>query len=161
MLEGKECKSKKYGLKGYLTVEASFLIPMVLWLYLLFMFAAFFLYDRCLLTQDAYLLSFRGSVFTGWSEGYGEVIYGCLPGRDREALRGYLEQRMGWIDGEGNFSGKYPAFQKIEGKILMEKKKVSVRVMGRVKKEDFMGIKVNAEAFVPDPVSVIREARRE
>lgn len=56
---------------GYMTVEASFLMPMVLFLYLLIILCGFFLYNRCIISQDNYLLAFRGSRFTEASDNYG------------------------------------------------------------------------------------------
>lgn len=61
---------------GYLTVEASFIMPMVLFLYLAVLTAALFLYGRCTVSQDCFLLSMRGACFTWAAEDYGEVIYG-------------------------------------------------------------------------------------
>ena len=46
---------------GYMSVEASFIMTMLLVLWVLMIYLAFYLYDRCLLTQDAYLLCFRES----------------------------------------------------------------------------------------------------
>ena len=47
---------------GYMTIEAACIMPMVLAVYVLIMYAGFFLYDRCLFTQDAYILCFRESI---------------------------------------------------------------------------------------------------
>lgn len=49
--------SKKYTLNGYFTVEASFLLPMVLLFLALVLYTGFFLYQRCLLTVDGYRLA--------------------------------------------------------------------------------------------------------
>lgn len=48
--------------EAYLTVEAAMLIPMVLCLYVMLIYTAFYLYDRCLFRQDASLLCFRESI---------------------------------------------------------------------------------------------------
>ena len=45
-----------------MTVEASFLIPMVLCIIVIMLYTAFYLYDRCLFHQDAYLLCYRESI---------------------------------------------------------------------------------------------------
>ncbi len=46
---------------AYMTVEASFLLPMVLCVIVVLIYTSFFLYDRCLLGQDAYILCMRES----------------------------------------------------------------------------------------------------
>lgn len=64
-------------MKGYLTVEAAFVMPIVLFLYMLLILAGFYLYDRCVISQDTYLLAFRESRFTDVRQD--EVIYGDMP----------------------------------------------------------------------------------
>ena len=49
-------------IKGYFTVEASMIIPLVIFLIAFLFYLSFFLYNRCVLSQDAYILAFRGSV---------------------------------------------------------------------------------------------------
>lgn len=61
---------------GYFTIEASFVVPIILCLYLSVVSVALFLYDRCLVSQDSFLLGMRMATFTGAGESYGEVIYG-------------------------------------------------------------------------------------
>ena len=65
-------------LKGYLTVEASFVMPLVIFLYLLIILCGFLLYNRCIISQNDYLVAFRGSRFTEAGINYGEVIYGDM-----------------------------------------------------------------------------------
>lgn len=77
---------------GYLTVEASFVVPFVLFLYLLVILLAFFLYNRCVISQDLYLLALRGSRFTDQSPFYGEVIYGEM--EEKEVDTDYLQEAL-------------------------------------------------------------------
>ncbi len=81
---------------GYLTVEASFVMPIVLFLYLLVILLAFFLYNRCVISQDLYILALRGSRFTDQASFYGEVIYGDMAekGTDTDYLRETLADRL-------------------------------------------------------------------
>lgn len=44
---------------AYFTVEAALIMPMVLALYVLIIYASFFMYDRCVAEQDAYILCMR------------------------------------------------------------------------------------------------------
>ncbi len=53
---------KRRGLPGYMSVEASLVIPMTLAIFVLVMESAFFLYDQCCLTQDIYVLAMKESV---------------------------------------------------------------------------------------------------
>lgn len=55
-------EKKKKGLPAYLTVEASFLVPMAFFLLVFIIHMSFYLYGRCILTQDTYLLAFRASI---------------------------------------------------------------------------------------------------
>lgn len=46
---------------GYLTVEASLIMPVVLYVCIFIIYTGFFMYDRCLMKQDAYRAALRGS----------------------------------------------------------------------------------------------------
>lgn len=56
--EGKDCGR----LAGYMTLEASFLVTWVIFLMVFLIYLSFYLYDRCVLFQDAYAVCFRGSI---------------------------------------------------------------------------------------------------
>lgn len=47
---------------GYFTIEASLIFPTVLFLIAFLIYLTFFLYNRCLISQDAYILAYRGSL---------------------------------------------------------------------------------------------------
>ena len=51
---------RKY--KGYMTLEAALVIPMVICVITLIILFTYYLYGRCVLSQDAYILAFRASV---------------------------------------------------------------------------------------------------
>lgn len=85
---------------GYLTVEAAFIMPVILSLYLLLIVCGFYLYNRCAISQDSYLVAFRGSRFTNSGPDYGEVIYGNMG--DKDSGKGYVESRLIYK------SGSYP-----------------------------------------------------
>lgn len=61
---------------GYFTIEAAFILPIVLFIYLVIILSAMFLYCRCVISQDEFLLSMRGGRLTLGEEKYGEAIYG-------------------------------------------------------------------------------------
>ena len=56
---------KKTG--GYFSVEASMIIPLVIFLFSFLLYLTFYLYNRCVVSQDVYLLAFRGSLCCGSS----------------------------------------------------------------------------------------------
>lgn len=62
---------------GYMTVEAALILPMVLCIYVILIYTGYFLYDRCVATQDAYVLCFRESIHKDsslWSYPDGSVV---------------------------------------------------------------------------------------
>lgn len=78
---------------GYLTVEASLVMPLVIMIYLLMILCGFYLYNRCVISQDNYLLAFRGSRFTDAGKNYGEVIYGEME-QSNDSNHQYILERM-------------------------------------------------------------------
>lgn len=46
---------------GYMTVEASFIVPMTVCVFVLIIYFANYMYARCMLAQDSYILAFRAS----------------------------------------------------------------------------------------------------
>lgn len=48
--------------KGYMTVEASFLVTWTIFLLVFLIYLSFYSYDKCVLFQDCYAVCFRGSV---------------------------------------------------------------------------------------------------
>ncbi len=47
--------------EGYMTVEASFIVPMVIGIFAFIIYLTNFSYARCVLVQDTYVLAFRAS----------------------------------------------------------------------------------------------------
>ena len=54
---------------GYFTVEASMIVPVAVALTGMIFYLAFYLYDQCIVTQDTYILAFRGSLCCGLDAG--------------------------------------------------------------------------------------------
>lgn len=52
-------------LYGYMTVEATLIMPVVLYLCIFVMYSGFFLYDRCVMKQDAFRAVLKGSSIYG------------------------------------------------------------------------------------------------
>ena len=47
--------------KGYMTLEASLIMPVVICVIVLIIYFAYYLYGRCVLSQDTYILAFRAA----------------------------------------------------------------------------------------------------
>lgn len=61
----KTYKKEKYYTGGYMTVEAGFIVPWAFFLLLFLISMSFYLYDKSVLFQDVYAVSFRGSIQKG------------------------------------------------------------------------------------------------
>lgn len=133
--------------KGYMTVEASLIMPCVIFLFVFLIYTGFYLYDKCVLFQDVYVLSMRGSVQK--EEG------GCLK---------YINEHM-----EKQFGSKYFGVGRVEGKA--EQSGQDVRVSGSCSVKapfnnfltfsgaDGWTIRTEAKARVINPTRIIRKCR--
>lgn len=68
---------RRTGSGAYMTVEASLIMPMVLCIYVVLIYAGYYLYNRCVATQDAYVLCFRESIYKDedlWDYPDGNVV---------------------------------------------------------------------------------------
>ncbi|MBQ8596617.1 MAG: pilus assembly protein [Lachnospiraceae bacterium] len=140
-------ESKK--LKGYFTVEASFIMPIVLFLYLAVLTAALLLYNRCVVSQDCYLVGLRGARFTWAEENYGEVIYGeaRLSGWQRED---YMTDR--WQRKSAYYLEENPP----ELLFIVENNRVLVRACG-----ENVSQTIEKQVDILNPVEWIRERRKQ
>ena len=57
----------KKELEGYMTLEAAMIFPAVFALVIMLLYATFFLYDKCRMTQDLYTAAYRQSIVRGKS----------------------------------------------------------------------------------------------
>ena len=78
---------------GYFTIEATFIMPIILFLYLLIISAALFLYCRCAISQNNFLLAMRGARFTWGEDNYGEAIFGAEKS-DKWQAEDYIQERL-------------------------------------------------------------------
>ena len=58
-------KKEKKSLRGYLTLEAAMVLPVVFALVIMLLYLTFYLYDRCRMTQDLYTAAYRVSIQRG------------------------------------------------------------------------------------------------
>ncbi len=127
----------KRKVNGYLTVEASMIMPLVIFLMALLIYLTFFLYNRCVLSQDAYILAFRGSISD--KEGESEILE-------------YLEESAGI-----QFGNKYVGMKDLHKSITISNKSVTVRIQGKSGKG--WNLEAIGEAHISDPEETIRRIR--
>ena len=53
---------------AYFTVEAALVVPVVLCIFVMVLYLAFYLYDRCVISQDCYILGYRQGIWKGTEE---------------------------------------------------------------------------------------------
>lgn len=134
-------------LKGYFSIEASILLPMVLLLYLMIILAALFLYCRCAISQDTFLLSMRVGRFTFAESNYGEVIYGEEK-REKWSVDDYVQERLQLQ------KSKYPFYPYAGGICEMDTESVNVRIWNKGYEE-----LLNKHTQKINPLMLIREGR--
>ena len=62
--------------EAYFTVEAALLVPVVLCIFVMIIYLSFYLYDRCVMAQDCYVLSYRQSIEKGGADRAGKAAAG-------------------------------------------------------------------------------------
>lgn len=113
------------------------LMPTIILLIALLIYLSFFLYNRCILSQDAYLLAFRGSI---------------QKQEDESAVRGYIEQAA-----KGQFGNKYIGMKQLEKSLEISDKKVMVKLKGKI--VNGWALTAAGQAERNDPVNYIRKTR--
>ncbi|MCM1386855.1 MAG: hypothetical protein NC231_05985 [Bacillus sp. (in: Bacteria)] len=150
---GKEEKNKKerkaihINMGGYMTLEAAFIIPWTIFLFVFLIYAAFYLYDKCVLFQDAYTVCFRASVQ-----------------KEENGVSDYLSSHM-----ETQFGKKYFGVGKVEKNAEQSSGEVSVYAACSIKapfhhfllmaQDGGWRIQTQAKAQIINPAKVIRKCR--
>ncbi len=100
-----------------MTLEASLVMPMVICVLALLVYFSYYLYGRCVTSQDAYLLAFRAGL--AW---------------DDTAPASYVSEHEGEVAGRKYFGSSFPWFQTtVSGKEITVKGGAETRhsAMGR------------------------------
>ena len=137
---------KRYN--GYFTVEAAFILPIVLFIYLLIILSTMFLYCRCVISQDDFLLGMRAGNFTWGENNYGEVIYGNEQ-KNFWSAENYVQERF------ADHERSYPFYPQKSGQCQVSKEYVIVQTIQKGAKNQIIKVvqKIN-------PVEIIREGRK-
>ncbi len=80
---------------GYMTLEASLLFPMVVCVIVLIISFSYYLYGRCIISQDAYILAFRAS----------------LESRQGTDAAGFVSGAASSVAGRKYFGSSFPGFE--------------------------------------------------
>lgn len=133
--------------KGYMTVEAAFLITWTVFLFVLLIYLSFYSYDKCVLFQDAYTVCFKGSIQ-----------------KEEDQVVPYINAHM-----QQQFGRKYFGVGKVQGTVDRNGNTTSVTGECQVKvpirqfftMHDRTGwkIKTKAKAQIINPTKVIRKCR--
>lgn len=137
----------KKSAKGYMTLEASFLITWTLFLFVLLIYLSFYSYDKCVLFQDAYTICFRGSTQ-----------------KDEEQVVPYISANM-----QKQFGRKYFGVGKVQGTVDKNRNttsvtgecqvKVPIRQMFTMSGKAGWRIRTQAKAQIINPTKMIRRCR--
>ena len=65
--KGCAARNTEKRLNGYMTLEMAMIFPAVFALVIMILYTAFFLYDKCRMTQDLYTAAYRQSILRGKS----------------------------------------------------------------------------------------------
>ncbi len=96
--------------KGYMTLEATLLMPMVICVLALLIYFTYYLYGRCIISEDSYILAFRASVSDKGTREYDPATY--------------VQEKADQVTGSKYFGSTKPSFEaQVNGK--------EVRVVGR------------------------------
>ena len=133
--------------KGYMTLEASFIITWTLFLFVLLIYLSFYSYDKCVLFQDAYTICFRGSIQ-----------------KDEEQVVPYISANM-----QKQFGKKYFGVGKVQGTVDKNgnmasvtgecQVKVSIRQLFTMHGKEGWRIRTRAKAQIVNPTKMIRRCR--
>lgn len=107
-----------------MTVEASLIIPLAVFLTGFIFYMTFYFYDRCAAAQDTYLLAFRGSACGYYGSGW-SGIYGCdkSPKEIKKLIISQCNKQFG---------KKYIGIDKLVSTVQTDQKTVIVEASGRV-----------------------------
>ncbi len=142
--------NKKLSLKGSYTIEASFLMPMILTVIVMIIYLTFFLHDRTIMYSAAYTAAMRGSQLNSGEDVYTQV---------EESGKKLIENRL-------------LATRDVTTDVTVQKDRIKVSYTGTMKipagtllcrylinGRDSLEINASAQADCVNPVSLVRKIR--
>lgn len=131
-------------MNGFFSYEGSVVFSIIIFIYYLVILSSLLLLERCLCSQNDYIIGMRMASFSGMGEEYGEVIYDSKDGFVPEE---YGQMRLG--------RGYYPIFGDPEYAVSVTEDRVIINQRRAV----FMG-KNDADKEILR-INPIKKARRE
>ncbi len=133
--------------KGYMTIEASFIVSWTVFLFVLLIYLSFYSYDKCVLFQDAYAVCFRGSI----QKKENQVVPYISSHMQEQFGRKYfgVGQVQGSVDRNGNTTS-------IVGECQV---KVPIKQIFTMHDKAGWKISTRARAQIINPTKVIRRCR--
>lgn len=137
----------KKTVRGYMTLEASFIITWTVFLFVLLIYLSFYSYDKCVLFQDAYAVCFRGSIQKREDQ---VVPYINAHMREQFGTKYFgVGQVQGNVDRNGNITS-------VMGECQV---KVPIRQMFTMYDKEGWKISTQAKAQIINPTKMIRRSR--
>lgn len=133
--------------KGYMTLEASFIITWTVFLFVLLIYLSFYSYDKCVLFQDAYTVCFRGSI----QKDEGQVVPYINSHMQRQFGKKYFG--VGKVNGSVDRNGNTTS---VTGECQV---KVPVRQFLTMQNREGWKIRTRAKAQIINPTKMIRRSR--
>lgn len=132
---------------GYMTLEASIIMPWVIFMFSFLIYISFYVYDKCVLYQDSYTVCMRGSIQ-----------------KEENGAVNYINSHM-----ERQFGEKYFGVDKIRGRAEQRGREVKVYAECCVRhpfshfmtlpKAEGWQIQTEAKAWQINPARLIRKIR--
>lgn len=130
-----------------MTIEAAFIIPWVIFLFVFLIYTCFYFYDKCVLFQDSYTICFRASIR-----------------KEENGISDYVNSHM-----EQQFGKKYFGVGKVEANMQQSAREVNIYAACSVKvpfthfltmtQEEGWSIQTQAKAQIINPTKIIRKCR--
>lgn len=133
--------------KGYMTLEAAFVMTWTVFLFVLLIYLSFYSYDKCVLFQDAYAVCFRGSI----QKDEGQVVPYIDAHMQKQFGKKYFGtgQVRGTVDRNGNTTS-------VTGECQI---KVPIRQVFTMPDQTGWKIRTRAKAQIINPTRMIRRSR--
>ncbi len=139
---------KNMKVRGYLTIEASLIVPLVLLVISFMFYCTYHLYHKCVLAQDVYIVAFRGS---------------AVHDQDSTEIREALEQ-----EAVRQFGNKYFSKHRMLGQAQVSQDTISLEAsvttktswMSDLLSDQRWTIRMKREAYMIRPVEWIGRIRR-
>ncbi|MDE7199918.1 MAG: hypothetical protein K2O15_13700 [Lachnospiraceae bacterium] len=133
--------------KGYMTLEASFIITWTVFVFVLLIYLSFYSYDKCVLFQDAYTVCFKGSI----QKKEGQVVPYINAHMQKQFGKKYfgVGKVRGMVDSDGNTTS-------VTGECQV---KVPVRQFFTLHNQTGWKIRTRAKAQMINPTKMIRRSR--